>query len=213
MKANHFSSFSHVELIRWLGTKEEEMWHVTFEYVVLDWIQANLRSPWLDAVMTAITHLGDGGVLFMAMALVMLCRPSSRSVGLTLLLALALEILCCNGLLKPLLARARPFAAQGGISLLIDAPTDASFPSGHASAAFTAAAVLMFARRRLCVPVTILAVLIGFSRLYLYVHFPTDVLGGCALGYAIGWLSCAMTRPNDAPTPRFTRRYGKGHVL
>lgn len=167
-----------------------------FEYAILDWIQANLRSPLMDAVMVAITHLGDGGVLFMLLGVWLLLKPATRNTGIALLFSLTIAILCCSGLLKPLFARARPFAGREGMALLVSAPTDFSFPSGH-----TAAAELFFCRNRWCLPVGVLALLIGFSRMYLYVHFPTDVLCGCVLGILVGWMTCRILRSDDQLLP------------
>ena len=157
------------------------------DLAILQWIQDNLRCGVLDTIMPAVTALGSGGVLWLALAAVLLLRPKTRRTGWMLLGALALETVCCNLLLKPLVARPRPFALEPGVKLLIAPPGDFSFPSGHTAAGFAAVSALYFGKSRLWLPALAAAVLIAFSRLYLYVHYPSDVLAGAVLGVACGW--------------------------
>lgn len=154
---------------------------------LLDLIQQHLRSDFLDGLMVFFTRLGDGGALWIAVSLALLMFPRTRRAGMVMAAALALEALCCNLLLKPLVARPRPFSLRPAIPLLIARPTDFSFPSGHTGAAFAAAFALYFSRSRLWGPAVVLAGLVGFSRLYLFVHYPTDVLAGALLGVLSGW--------------------------
>ena len=108
--------------------------------------------------------------------------------------ALALEVLCCNLILKPFVSRIRPCDINTAVQLLVPRPDDFSFPSGHTGVSFAAVSVLYFSRNRLRFPALTLAVLIGFSRLYLYVHYPTDVLAGAVLGVLLGWVGCTLVR-------------------
>ena len=156
---------------------------------ILDWIQQHLRSPFGDAVVPLITSLGNAGILWILIGLVLLTRRSWRKTGVVLLLALLIEAFFCNIVLKNLAAMPRPFTLRENVQLLILAPHDYSFPSGHTGAAFASAAALYFSRARYWFVVFVLAVLIAFSRLYLYVHFPTDVLVGIVLGIASAWLA------------------------
>ncbi len=165
-----------------------------FDLPILDWISEHLWCPALDALMPAITHLGDAGIIWIILALTLLIIPKYRSSGAKVALALLLGLLVCNVALKPLVARMRPFEYQllhfgKEIPLLIPAPTDFSFPSGHTNASFAAATALMLHDRKLGIPASILAALIAFSRLYLYVHYPTDVLAAIALGATLACLS------------------------
>ncbi len=158
-----------------------------FDLPILEWIARNLHSPLLDSLMTAITHLGDKGAVWLLWAAVLLAFPKYRKAGVTMVLALLVGLVVCNLTLKPLVARIRPFDYQLAhfgkeISLLIPAPTDYSFPSGHTNASFAAATALLLHNRKMGIPAMILAVLIAFSRLYLYVHYPTDVLAAVVLG-------------------------------
>ncbi len=163
-----------------------------FDLPILDWIAGHLWCPFLDALMPLITHLGDAGVLWIALALIFLCIPRYRKTGLSMALSLLMGLLVCNILLKPLVARPRPFDYQLAhfgktIPLLISAPTDFSFPSGHTIASFEAATAIFLRHRRWGIAAYILAGLIAFSRLYLYVHYPTDVLTSLVLGIGFGF--------------------------
>ena len=108
-----------------------------FELGILDGIQ-HLRNPVMDSVMVFITHLGDGGAVWIALALVLLLIPKTRRCGAVLAASLMLEVVCCNLLLKPLTARVRPCDVSRGIALLVPRPEDYSFPSGHTGASFAA---------------------------------------------------------------------------
>lgn len=162
------------------------------ELSMLDWIQSNLRCGILDSVMTAITGLGDGGWIWIALTVLLLLFPGTRKTGMAMALALVLDLLLCNVILKPLVARVRPFDVNTAIQLLIEPPSDYSFPSGHTAASFTAASTLYFRKSRLWIPAVILAGLIAFSRLYLYVHYPADVLAGALFGILFGWIGSAL---------------------
>ena len=166
---------------------------VNFDLPILDWIAAHLWNPVLDAVMPAITLLGDAGIFWIACAVVMLIIPKTRKIGCAMGLALIMGLLLCNVTLKPLIARIRPYDFQlqefgRTIPLLIDAEHDFSFPSGHTIASFEAAVVIALNSKKLGIPAMILAVLIAFSRLYLYVHYPTDVIASVILGTAFSFL-------------------------
>ena len=159
----------------------------SFEFAVLDWIQANLRSPIMDLLMTAITTLGNHGLVWFILAGILLLTPKHRKAGVAVLAGLALEVACCNLVLKPLVGRICPCDVNPAVQLLVARPDDFSFPSGHTGASFAAVSALYFSRSRLWMPSLILAVLIAFSRLYLYVHYPTDILAGALLGIMTGW--------------------------
>ena len=162
-----------------------------WDFSVLEALQG-CRTPFLDRFFAAVTRLGDHGVFWIVLAAALLCVPKTRRLGLCVTAALLLNGLFCNLLLKPLIARPRPFVLRE-IALLIAAPKDFSFPSGHTSAAFAAASALALCRSRFAVPAGVLAAVIAFSRLYLFVHYPTDVLAGLLLGCLcglLGWLIC-----------------------
>lgn len=141
-----------------------------------------LHNPILNRVMVMITSLGNVGWLFIVIGIVLLCKKSTRKQGFHVLLALIISVIVCNVFLKDLVARARPCWLMPEIELLIHMPKDYSFPSGHTSASFAAAVALGVYNRKMGILMYVLAFLIAFSRMYLFVHFPTDVLGGAVTG-------------------------------
>lgn len=157
------------------------------EIQFLDFLQ-RFRTPAGDWIIPLLTKLGDKGILWILLAASLLLIPKTRKTGLILTAALCVDLILCNGILKNLFARIRPYDVNPSIRLLIAKPSDFSFPSGHTAASFTAAAALYFAgEKKMWKPVLVLAVIIAFSRLYLYVHYPTDILGGAVVGIAAGY--------------------------
>lgn len=161
------------------------------ELRILDWLQS-VRTPLGDIVFPIITELGNGGFIWLLLALVLLLIPKKRRSGILLAFALVIDVILCNGILKHLFARIRPCDINTSVQLLIARPTDFSFPSGHTAASFAATVALYLAgERKLWKPAFVLAALIAFSRLYLYVHYPTDILGGIVVGavsaYFVYW--------------------------
>ena len=170
-----------------------------FDLPILEWIAANLHCPFLDAVMPMITLLGDAGIFWIAIAVLCLFFPKYRKMGLSMGVSLLIGLLVCNVLLKPLVGRIRPYDYQlehfgKTIQLLVAAQHDFSFPSGHTIASFEAATAILLHNRKLGIVAMILAVLISFSRLYLYVHYPTDVLTSVVLGIAIAFLGTFLVK-------------------
>ncbi|MDE7061759.1 MAG: phosphatase PAP2 family protein [Lachnospiraceae bacterium] len=160
---------------------------MNFEFVILDFIQEHMRSPVGDALMKCFSMLGEAGILWIAMAVILLICPKTRRIGGIVTAALILDVIVCNGMLKPLVARTRPYDINTAVQLIVKKPWDYSFPSGHTAAAFAATTALICTReKRLWIPALVVSVLIAFSRLYLYVHFPTDVLGGLIIGVLCG---------------------------
>lgn len=169
------------------------------EFSILDLIQNQFRTPFGDFVMPLISKLGNGGIIWLVLSGLLCVLPKYRKAGVTMLTALALDVLLCNVMLKPLVGRMRPFTVNTGVELLINAPKDFYFPSGHTAASFAAAFALLFIKNKLWIPSMILASLIAFSRLYLYVHYPTDVLAGMLLGLIVGVAAnviCRLAEPH-----------------
>ena len=168
--------------------------HLTaIDFSILDFIQTHMRSPLLNTIMPYITYLGESGILWIILTIALLCAKKYQRDGFAVAAALILCLIFCNFLLKNIVARTRPFDIITTVGLLIKPPTDFSFPSGHTSAAFAAATALLLCKNKLPgIPALVLAVLIAFSRLYLYVHFPSDVLGGIVLGVAVAFAGYAI---------------------
>ena len=170
---------------------------ISFDLPVLDWIQANLKSAVMDTVMPIITVFGDAGIFWMVIAALLFIIPKTRKTGLGMAIAMMIGLIVCNITLKPLVARIRPYDLQLQefgitIQLLGDKMHDFSFPSGHTIASFEAAVVMLKNSKKLGIPAMILAVLISFSRLYLYVHYPTDVIASIILGTLFALIGNAL---------------------
>lgn len=159
-----------------------------YEIQVLDFIRAQFGSAFGDLIMPYITCLGNAGILWIIVTLLLLIVPRTRRVGVAVAISLVLEVVLCNLMIKPVVARTRPYEWNLDVPLLIKKPLDYSFPSGHTGVSFAVMGALLFQKSRLWIPAFILAVLIAFSRLYLYVHYPTDVMAGVALGMFTGFI-------------------------
>lgn len=166
-------------------------WVTAQDFAILDAIQALCASPTLDAVMPVITTLGNFGAIWALIGCGLLLSPRYRKFGIGIFVALGLSLIIGSLIMKPLFGRMRPFNSNPSIALLIPGPTDSSFPSGHTMSAFAAATVLCFIPRKPPVKIAALtgAALIAASRLYLYVHYPTDILGGIVFGIACGLIA------------------------
>ena len=173
---------------------EWRLWIMNLEFWVLDGIQT-LRTPAGDVLMPFITSFGNGGVIWIVLTVILLLIPKTRKTGLILGAALILDGILCNLLLKNLMRRIRPCDINDAVRLLIPYPSDYSFPSGHTAVSFAAASALYFAGEKyLWKAALVLAAFIAFSRMYLYVHYPTDVLGGVVIGIIAGYLGYRLVK-------------------
>ncbi|MCL1983393.1 MAG: phosphatase PAP2 family protein [Clostridiales bacterium] len=154
-------------------------------------IQQLTGPPWLDGLMAGLSWIGNNGMIWILLAVFLLIYPKTRISGAACAVALLLSLLLCNLILKNMVARLRPYDVLSWLQPLVPPLTDFSFPSGHASASFAAATAIALSGmgKRWVVPAFALAALISFSRLYTGMHYPTDVLGGAALGVLCGILA------------------------
>ena len=170
---------------------------ISFDLPILDWIQANLQSGFMDVFMPFITKFGDHGLFWMIVAAILFIIPKTRKTGLGMAIAMMIGLLICNVTLKPLVGRIRPYDLQAElgitIQLLGERMHDFSFPSGHTLVSIEAATALTYYHRKWGIAALVLAVLIAYSRLYLFVHYPTDVLAGAILGVGIALAACCLT--------------------
>lgn len=162
------------------------------ELNILWWIREHLTNPFLDTVMPYISSLARHGEFWILIALVLVCFKKTRKAGVAMGIAMACGYLIGNMGMKNLFARTRPYDVVE-VDLLVAKLHDFSFPSGHTLVSFEAATALWFYHRKWGVAALVLAALIGLSRLYLFVHYPTDVLVGAVLGIGIGLAACVLT--------------------
>ncbi len=171
-------------------------WLIALDGQILLWIQAYVRLSFLDPVVVFYTHLGDAGLLWSGISLVMICFPRTRRAGILSLAALALGGILTNVTLKQMVARVRPWHTVDGLTFLVRETDPNSFPSGHTCAAFAVAGVWFrtLPKRWMRVTGMVMAVLMGLSRLYVGVHFPSDVLAGAVVGLLASWLAWKLGR-------------------
>ena len=163
----------------------------------LDFLQT-IHTPLLDKILAFITSLGNAGIIWIVLAVVLLTLPKTRKTGIIVAAALLMDLILCNLILKNLVARVRPYDVNTAIAILIKKPLDFSFPSGHTAASFAAMTALFLAKmKKAWIASLVLAVLIAFSRLYFYVHYPTDVLGGAVVGILSGIIGYAIVEKID----------------
>lgn len=168
------------------------------------YIQEYIRSDFLNPIMKVLTHSGDKGILLIVLILALLFIPRTRAIGIMSTMSIAIEALLNNVLLKNLIARTRPYDEIEGLVNLVGKQSDYSFPSGHTGAAFAVAGAMLvvalfglpmiaktgeFKRedpslsfKLVSVLLIMYATLLAFSRMYVGVHYPTDVLCGLLLG-------------------------------
>ena len=157
---------------------------ISTELRILLWIQEHLTHPLLDKFFIFITTLGDAGILWILIGLFFLLQKKHRSLGILMIVSLIGSLIMTNGILKNWIARPRPYTVYP-LDLLIDKNPEYSFPSGHTSAAFAAAWMIYMNKKRLGIYMVTLATLMGLSRVYLFMHYPTDVIGGAVVGILI----------------------------
>ena len=165
------------------------------DFEILLWIRDHLHNPVTEAVFPVISFLGNAGLIWLLTAVVLLCFRRSRRAGVLVIVALAVTYVCNDLIFKQLVERPRPFLDHPELGLLIDAPSSWSFPSGHSASSFAAAAVLLWETGRpIGVAALVTAALIAFSRAFLFVHYPSDILIGSLIGFAIGSLCVLAAR-------------------
>lgn len=156
---------------------------------ILLFIQEHMRTEMMNGFFRAVTSLGNAGWFWLLTVVLLILFKKTRRVGIAALCSLAIGFVITNLILKNLVDRTRPYETVAAIIPLIPAPMDSSFPSGHTCASFSTALIYMrMLPRRYGIPAVVLAALIAFSRLYLGVHYPSDVLAG----FLIGWLASVV---------------------
>ena len=165
-------------------------WITNLDLAINHWIQENLRNDFLTRFFTFITSLSNYGWFWLLLIIVLLINKKTRKVGIIAFVSFCACALVVNVFMKPLFMRTRPYDLVDFLIYIGHKPWDYSFPSGHTAASFASVSALYFAgRKRMAAGALIVSVLIAFSRMYLYVHYPTDVLGGLIIGLLCGWIA------------------------
>lgn len=156
-----------------------------------EWLYAlqDIHNPALDKVMVFVSALGNAGIFWIAVGLLLLITKRYRRGGAQMLVAMAVTFIIGNLILKNLVARERPCWIDREVQLLMASPSDYSFPSGHSMNGFAGSVSLLCIDKRIGIPAVSLAAVIAFSRLYLFMHFPTDVFAGIVIGLVIALIT------------------------
>lgn len=160
----------------------------TWDASVITAIYENVHSAFLTMFFRIVTLLGEGGIFWIAVALILLFFKKTRRSGICIGASLLIGVIVGNGIIKNVVARPRPYDAIAGIESVVSHLSDYSFPSGHSLCCFEAATALAMNRTKWAIPAYVGAVLVAVSRLFLFVHYPTDVICGALLGVLFGVL-------------------------
>lgn len=165
------------------------------EFSILYWIQ-NLHSEFLNSVMVTVFNdiVGSKGELWVILGMLLLLIPKTRKTGLCVLSAYIIAYYVGDGILKDLIARPRPCMVDETVALLVSRPSSFSCPSVHSMLAFASASSVFWLHKKAGIAALVFAALVGFSRMYFFVHFPTDVLLGSVLGFLIGTAVCFLAK-------------------
>ncbi|MFI3142181.1 MAG: phosphatase PAP2 family protein [Clostridia bacterium] len=171
-----------------------------FDLRVFQWV-ANLYNPILDKIMVLITYSGEAGAIFILISAILFFNKKYRKIGFCMLVSMLIMLVLNNFVLKEIFERARPFnleltwwVEEYIYPNLVSEPTSFSFPSGHTSSAFAAAIACLWYNRKIGIPVTIFAFIMGFSRIYVGVHYFSDVAFGVLVGIIYALLGVLVTK-------------------
>lgn len=162
------------------------------EISILNFIQENLRSPLMDNIMYFFTLIGDNGIIWIIISLILLFTKKYKHIGIVMLISLTICLCLGELIIKNIICRPRPFYVNQEVVLFISPPLGYSFPSGHTSSSFSSAFLLSKISKKVGILAFTLASLISFSRLYFFVHYPTDVLTGILFGILISYVVCRV---------------------
>ncbi len=169
-------------------------WITSLDFSLLYLIQDNLHAQWLDSICVVLSWAFEWGIPWFLLGALLFCFKKTRTAGVVLVAAVVLVFFFNELAVKNAVRRERPCDLDTGVALLIKKPASFSFPSGHTASCFAAAGSLMFTYKRLGIPLLGFAAIMGFSRMYLFVHFPSDVIAGAALGILMAWVTVLIFR-------------------
>ncbi len=164
----------------------------SLDWAILHWIQDNLRMEILDKIMPVFSFLGNGGLVWIVLAVILLIPRRTRRTAILVLIGLAAAGLIGTNLIKEFVARPRPCWLDDSVVMLIKVPQDYSFPSGHTVCGVVSCFLINRTNKVIGFFSVILMLLIAFSRMYLYVHFPSDILAGLVFGIIVGAIIWAI---------------------
>lgn len=174
-----------------------------FDLSIFEWVQS-IQNNILDMFFKYYTMLGEAGILFIVIAIALLITRRYRKVGFAMIVALAIMVVGNNLILKNIFARPRPFNLDPDAYAwwfkvyvfpeIVEKPSSFSFPSGHSSSAFAVAFVAMFYSRKWGFINLFLAILMAFSRVYVEVHYPSDVIAGVLVGLIYALLAAIVVK-------------------
>lgn len=166
------------------------------DFSILYWIQDNLRNSFMDFVMPLFSNLQDGGLIWISIAVVMLFFKRTRYCGIAVLFAMGIDTLITEYGIKNIVCRVRPCNLVDDVNMLVKKPTSYSFPSNHSASAFAGAVAVMLTikKKAWTIPAFVFSGIISFSRMYVFVHFPSDVFAGILLGSTVSVLVCYLMK-------------------
>lgn len=175
----------------------------SLDKALLELFSQGIKNGFFDVLMPFVSSINNQGDIWIALAILLMINKNTkiRRLGITVLIALAFGAILGEQILKNLIARTRPISEEFNFNFIVNLPKSYSFPSGHTTSSFAAFGAFLFSEARYKYWVLLLASLIGFSRIYLHVHYPSDIIGGIVLGLLCGW---AAVRIGKA----FFRKYG-----
>ncbi len=168
------------------------LWALDFN--ILFWIQNLIRNDVFDVIIPFYTSLGEDGIIWIAFGLILLIPKKYRKTGIMVLAALLVMLVVNNIVLKNLIARPRPCWTYPEMVQLVHNPSSYSFPSGHTTSAFAVAFTVFSQHKKLGKVIIVMAAIMAFTRLYVFVHFPTDIYGGILVAAAITTFVCFMEK-------------------
>ncbi len=177
-----------------------------FDFEILFFIKNHIRNGFLDVIVPFYTNLGDDGIIWIVLGFVLLIPKKTRKCGIMVLAALLVMLIVNNIILKNIIARPRPCATYPELVELVKIPTSYSFPSGHTVSAMAVAFTIFLQHKKFGIVTLIFAFLMGLSRLYVGVHFPTDVFGGIIVGAVIAF---AVYFAEKKITPILLKKFNK----
>lgn len=167
------------------------------DFSILYWVQEYIRTDFLDAVAAGLSMAFEGGIFWFVLSAILLVFRKTRTAGVMVIIAMGVYLVVGELGMKNIFCRERPCHVDPSVVLAVHAPSSYSFPSGHTGSSFAAAGALFACNKRLGVPALVLALIVGLSRIYLFVHYPTDVLVGALLGLFCAGIIAFLFRKFD----------------